>query len=269
MTRVGILYHPQNERATTLAQRLQEELAGKGIASWRSSAWDDPTARPQIPGSDFVFSIGGDGTILHAARIITPLAVPIVGVNVGKLGFISEMSADDVLDRLPELLGQQAWIEERAMLCARMGDSEFTALNDIAVRNIAVRVLNIETSVDDEYLTTYRADGLVVATATGSTGYALAAGGPVLHPQSADFLLQPVSAHLSLNRAIVLPGKAVVRLIVKGRDTAALSVDGQLESPLASGQSVIVRVSPHTARFLRTRQDTYFYATLGSKLRGN
>lgn len=269
MTRAGILYHPQNERATILAGRLQEELAGNGIASWHSSAWDDATAGPQVPGSDLVFSVGGDGTILHAARIIAPLAVPIVGVNVGKLGFISEVSADDVLDRLPELLGQDAWVEERTMLSARTGDTEFTALNDIAIRNIAVRVLNVETSVDGEYLTTYRADGLVVATATGSTGYSLAAGGPILHPQSADLVLQPVSAHLSLNRAIVLPKKAVVNLVVKGRDRATLSVDGQLESPVASGQPVTVRVSPHTARFLRTQQDTYFYATLSSKLRGS
>ncbi|MFW6150729.1 MAG: NAD(+)/NADH kinase [Chloroflexota bacterium] len=269
MTRAGILYHPQNERATILAGRLQDELAGRGVASWRSSAWDDTAARPQVPGSDLVFSVGGDGTILHAARIIGPLAVPIVGVNVGKLGFICEVSADDVLDRLPELLGQDSWVEERAMLCARTGDSEFTALNDVAIRNTAVRVLNVEASVDGEYLTTYRADGLVVATATGSTGYALAAGGPVLHPQSADLVLQPISAHLCLNHAIVLPRKAVVKLVVKGRDRAILSVDGQLESPFEGGQSVTVSVSPHTACFVRTRQDTYFYATVSNKLKGS
>lgn len=268
MRRVGILYHPRRDRASALASELTEALAAEGISVWQCSAWDDSTARPQVQGSDLVFSIGGDGTILHAARIIGPLAVPIVGVNVGKLGFISEMNADEALGKLPDILANKGWIEDRAMLQASVGEHEFTGLNDVVIRNTVARLINVEARVDGEQLTTYRADGVIVATATGSTGYALAAGGPVLHPRSRELVLQPISAHMCLDHPIVLPSEALVSLTVSSQDTPILSVDGQLEFPMTSGEPVIIQVSPNVARFLRIRKATYFYGTLGDKLRG-
>ena len=268
MKRIGILYHPRLEKAQSLANRLESLLAAQRVSLWQCSAWDEDEARPQVAGSDLILSIGGDGTILHAARIIAPLAVPILGINLGKLGFITELNADEALSNLSSLLEGKGWIEERAMLKAQIENKGFLALNDVVVRSTAVRLINIEVKIDDEMVTTYRADGILVATATGSTGYSLAAGGPILYPQSKEIVLQPISCHLGLNHALVLPPQATVDLKITSRDTAILSLDGQVDTPLSNEQDVTVKLSPYVARFLRIHQRTYFYSSLRQKLGG-
>jgi len=268
MKRIGIVYHPKIEKAHSLADRLESLLVAQGVSPWQCSAWDEDKAKPQVAGSDLILSIGGDGTILHAARIIVPVAVPILGVNLGKLGFITEMNADETLSNLPSLLEGKGWIEERAMLEAQMGNGDFLALNDVVVRSTAVHLINIEVKIDDEMVTTYRADGIIVATATGSTGYSLAAGGPILHPQAKEIVLQPVSCHLGLNHALVLPPQTAVELKVVGRDMAILSLDGQVDTPMSNEQIVRVKLSRYVARFLRIHQPTYFYGSLWQKLWG-
>ena len=269
MKRFGILYHPKIEKARSLADRLESLLVAQGVSLWQCSAWDEDEARPQVAGSDLILSIGGDGTILHAARIIAPSAVPILGVNLGKLGFITELNADEALSNLPSLLEGKGWVEERAMLEAQMGDGDFLALNDVVVRSTAVHLINIEVKIDGEVLTTYRADGIIVATATGSTGYSLAAGGPVLHPEAKEIVLQPVSCHLGLNHALVLPPQTTVGLKIASRDMAILSLDGQVDTPLSSEQIVRVKPSRYVACFLRTHQPSYFYGSLWQKLWGD
>jgi NAD+ kinase len=262
------LYHPQLEKALDLADKLEGLLSSQRIYCWKCSAWDEDKAKPQVAGSDLIFSIGGDGTILHVARTITPSSVPILGVNLGKLGFITEVTSNEALGNLPNLLKGEGWIEERAMLEAQVEDKSFHALNDVVLRNIAVRLVNIEVEIDGEVITTYRADGIITATATGSTSYSLAAGGPILHPQSKEFILQPISCHLGLSYALVLPSQSIVELKVAHGDRVMLSLDGQVELPLSGGQNVRVKLSPHVARFLRIHQPTYFYSTLWQKLRG-
>jgi len=268
MKRIGILYHPRLEKAQSLANRLESLLAAQRVSLWQCSAWDEDEARPQVAGSDLILSIGGDGTILHAARIIAPLAVPILGINLGKLGFITELNVDEALSNLSSLLEGKGWIEERAMLEAQIENKGFLALNDVVVRSTAVRLINIEVKIDDEMVTTYRADGILVATATGSTGYSLAAGGPILYPQSKEIVLQPISCHLGLNHALVLPPQTTVDLKITSRDTAILSLDGQVDTPLSNEQDVTVKLSPYVARFLRIHQRTYFYSSLRQKLGG-
>ncbi len=268
MKRIGILYHPRLEKAQSLVNRLESLLAAQRVSLWQCSAWDEDEARPQVAGSDLILSIGGDGTILHAARIIAPVAVPILGVNLGKLGFITELNADEALSNLSSLLEGKGWIEERAMLEAQIENKGFLALNDVVVRSTAVRLINIEVKIDDEMVTTYRADGILVATATGSTGYSLAAGGPILYPQSKEIVLQPISCHLGLNHALVLPPQTTVDLKITSRDTAILSLDGQVDTPLSNEQDVTVKLSPYVARFLRIHQRTYFYSSLRQKLGG-
>ena len=268
MKRIGILYHPRLEKAQSLANRLESLLAAQGVSLWQCSAWDEDEARPLVAGSDLILSIGGDGTILHAARIIAPLAVPILGINLGKLGFITELNADEALSNLSSLLEGKGWIEERAMLEAQIENKGFLALNDVVVRSTAVRLINIEVKIDDEMVTTYRADGILVATATGSTGYSLAAGGPILYPQSKEIVLQPISCHLGLNHALVLPPQTTVDLKLDSRDRAILSLDGQVDTPLSNEQDVTVKLSPYVARFLRIHQRTYFYSSLWQKLGG-
>jgi len=266
--RIGILYHPLREKAQDLCQRLEEFLSSRGVSAWRCSAWDEDKAKPQVAGTELVFSIGGDGTILHSARIVASLSVPILGINLGRLGFITEIDGDQVLSHLPGLLEGKGWIEDRAMLEAQVTDRSFHALNDVVIHSVAVRLVNVEAKIDDAALTTYRADGVIVATATGSTSYSLASGGPILHPRSKEIVLQPVSCHLGLSHALVLPPQSTVDLKVAHREKVVLSIDGQVELPLSDGQTVRVKISPHIARFLRIHEPTYFYASLCEKLGG-
>jgi NAD+ kinase len=265
--RIGILYHPLREKARDLSEKLEELLSSQGVSLWRCSAWDEDKARPQVAGTELILSIGGDGTILRSARIVSPLSVPILGINLGRLGFITEIDSNEVLSHLPDLLKGKGWIEERAMLEAQIADKSFHALNDVVLRSVAVRLVNIRAEIDGAVLTTYRADGIIVATATGSTSYSLASGGPILHPQSQEIVLQPISCHLGLSHALVLPPQSTVDLKVAAREKVVLSIDGQLELPLSDGQNIKVKLSPHKARFLRIHEPTYFCGSLWQKLR--
>jgi NAD+ kinase len=194
--------------------------------------------------------------------------VPILGINLGRLGFITEVDEDEVLSHLPGLLNGKGWIEERAMLEAQVADKSLHALNDIVLRSVAVRLVNIEARIDGTALTTYRADGVIVASATGSTSYSLASGGPILHPQAREIVLQPVSCHLGLSHALVLPPQSIVDLKIAPGERVILSIDGQTELPLSDRQSVRVKLSPYIARFLRIHEPTYFYSSLWQKLGG-
>ena len=265
---IGILYHPLREKARDLAEKLEEFLSSRGISSWRCSAWDEDKAKSRVAGTELILSIGGDGTILHTARIVIPLSVPILGINLGRLGFITEIDGNDILSDLPDLLDGKGWIEERAMLEAQVSDQTFHALNDVVLRSVAVRLVNIEVEIDGAVITTYRADGVIVASATGSTSYALASGGPILHPQSKEIALQPISCHLGLSHALVLPQQSVLNLKIAHREKAILSIDGQVELPLSDRQNIRVKLSPHIVRFLRIHEPTYFYGSLWQKLGG-
>jgi len=273
--RVGILYHPMIEAAYTLAKEVEEFLGSSSISVWLCSAFEWETARAQVNGTDLIISIGGDGTILRAAQAVIPELTSITGINLGKLGFMTELSADEALTKLPDLLAGEGWIDERAMLEAELlpTDEEtahvFYALNDVVVaRGAVARVIYVEASIDGEPLTTYKADGVIVATATGSTGYSLAAGGPILHPQAKEFLLLPILPHLSSTYTVVLPSTATVKLRISTTHPATLSIDGHINLPLSSGATVTVKHSSNTARFLRIHPETSFYSSLEQRLKG-
>ena len=268
MKRIGILYHPLREKARDLSQRLEEFLSSRGVTAWRCSTRDEDEAKSQMAGTELILSIGGDGTILRVARIVASSSVPILGINLGRLGFITEIDGEEVFSHLPSLLKGKGWIEGRAMLEAQVADRSLLALNDVVLHSVAVRLVNIEAKIDGTLLTTYRADGVIVATATGSTSYSLASGGPILHPQSSEIVLQPISCHLGLSHALILPSQSTVDLKIAPREKVTLSIDGQVELPLSDGQNVRVKLSPHMARFLRIREPTYFYSLLWQKLRG-
>jgi len=268
MTRIGVLCRPNVERAKALAESIQTQLIGRGIPSWLGSAWDERDATQRLPGTDLVIGIGGDGTILHCARVTAPCGIPVLGVNLGKLGFITEVSELEIGALLPRVLAGEGWVEERAMLAATIQGETLLGLNDAVVRCTAVRLVDITFEVGGEAVTTYRADGVIVATATGSTAYSLAAGGPVLVPESSDIVVQPICSHIGLRHALVLPRDSVVRLTVNGRDGVVLSIDGQTERALNSGEQVTITTSEHKARFLRLRRRTYFFASLHEKLGG-
>jgi len=264
--RIGILYHPKLEKARNLVSELEGLLSTKGVTCWHCSAWDEDEARAQVAGSDLILSIGGDGTILHAARVIIPLPLPLLSINLGELGFIAELSADEALSNLPCVINGEGWFDDRAMLEANVDGESFHALNDVVLRSPIARLIHIKAKIDGEELTTYRADGVVIASATGSTGYCLAAGGPILYPQSNQIILMPVSCHLCLNYALVLSSQSVIELSIADREEAMLSLDGQVNLSLKEGQVVRVKISQYITRFLRIHPPSYFYSSLWQKL---
>jgi len=268
--KVGILFQPKIAAAEDLARQLAKVVGDLGVAVWVCSAWEEDRAREQAGETELVICLGGDGTILRAARVASPLSIPILGVNLGRLGFMTELRPDDALSRVPAFVKGEGWGEERAMLQAELVSSDmspFHALNDMVVgRGDRCRLIRVKATVDGELVTTYKCDGLILATATGSTGYSLAAGGPMLHPLSREILLQPIAAHLSLGTALVLSSEATVELEVRTTHQATLSIDGQIEVPLSDGAVVRVRRSPHITRLMRTQRSTLFYETLMQKL---
>jgi len=270
------MYHPMIGAAYTLSKELERFLTARSIAVWLCSAWEEEEAKAQLNGTDLILTVGGDGTILRAAQVALPNQTPITGINLGKLGFMTGLSADEAISRLPALLAGEGWIDERAMLEAELSPSgqgaepvqTFYALNDVVVsRGSIARMVFIEASISGELLTTYKADGVIVASATGSTGYALAAGGPILYPQAKELLLLPIVPHLSSSYPLVLPPKTVVKLHIRTAHQATVSIDGHINLPLKDGAIVTVRLSSNTSRFLRIHPGS-FYGSLELKLKG-
>ena len=275
LKKVGILYHPMNESAGKLAKKLEQTLTQKGFTIWLCSSWDGESARTMLNGTELVLSIGGDGTILRAAQAVIPGKTPICGINLGNLGFMTELSVGETEDKLYRILEGEGWIDERCLLEVEVLPSEgnqrtnFYALNDVVIaRGAVARVIYVTARVDGELLTTYKADGVILATATGSTGYALAAGGPILPPHSKDFLLLPIVPFLSAKYTIVLPSDSKVQLNVQAVHPATLSIDGHTNLPLKNGAVISVRRSRHKIRFLRIHPESSFYSTLEKRLKG-
>ena len=277
LRKVGILFHPKLPAAQALAHELKCRLEESHISGWTSSAWDEPTAAPRVRDSDLLISIGGDGTVLRTAHLAMENKIPILGVNMGKLGFMNELSAEEARQTVPRL--QSGWLEERAVLQAEIRLSKarqqngssalgpLYALNDVVVaRGSAARVIRIQARIDGDLFTTYKGDGVIVATATGSTGYSMAAGGPILNPQSREFILNPVTSHLTIGNALVLPPTSTVELTVSSDHEAILSEDGQVERELRDGDRVSVTISPKTVRFLRFQSPGRFYSTVTQRL---
>jgi len=271
---IGIFYHPLVAATKSKAKQLQDFLASRGITAWLCSAWESEAARSQLDDTDLVLSVGGDGTILRSAQAVVPRMIPIIGINLGKLGFMTELSVDEASDKLPALLSGEGWIDERAMLLAELSaggqkTSTYHALNDVVVaRGAIARLVRVAASLNGKHITDYKADGVIVATATGSTGYSLAAGGPILYPHSKDFLLVPIMPHLSSDYALVLPAETSVQLGVTATQPATLSIDGYINMPLPDEAVITVKQSPHRTRFLRVHPEDTFYRSLEQKLKG-
>jgi len=273
MKRFGLLYHPKIAASQQLAEDTEARLQELGSEAWCSSSWDEPYVLGHLDRSDLLITFGGDGTLVRTARICAGHALPILGVNLGRLGFLAELQPWEVDGRLRLLVEGQYWLEERMMLHAELRRGDETvhlseALNDVVVsRGCIARVIRISTSIDGQYLTTYTADGVIVATPTGSTAYALAAGGPIVDPRLSNMLLTPIAPHLTVATALVLPGEAHVQLEVEAEYEAALTIDGQVDVTLRDGDVVTVEASRHTCRFVRMGERNYFYRTLVGRLK--
>ncbi len=219
---------------------------------------------------DGIIVLGGDGTLLHAAKALAHLNCPILGVNLGHLGFLTEVEVPDLLPALTAMVNNQYDIDQRHLLTARVmrGHRElahFEAMNDVVVtKGPFARLINLETFVDDAYVTTYPADGLIVASPTGSTAYSLSAGGPILSPALSVMVVTPICPHSFFDRSIVINGDQQVKIRVRAmhRDTL-VTVDGQETYPLVDGDEVLVETSPTTIRLFRRPGWSFFQVLRG------
>jgi len=234
-------------------------------------------AGTMLNGYDLVIVLGGDGTILHASRLCAPADIPILGVNFGRVGFLTELEPNELTSQLPYYLekDESVWIDERTMLHAELHQDgrteEFLALNDIVIaRGMWPRVVQVRIWIDDYYYNTSHADGIILSTATGSTAYNMAVGGPLLHPQVQSTVLTPIAPHLASDRSLILqPGAQVNLQIFTGAQHGVFSADGQMNREIQNGAIVTVKKSPCVTRFLRRRPPTYFYQIINAKLKSD
>lgn len=272
LKRVVLFHHPQSEGAAALAAQIAQELGRRAIETYVADAWS-PASLAQIDRSELVVCVGGDGTVLRAARVTIPHPVPLLGINMGRLGFLTDLSPRDFFNQFERVTAGDWRIEDRMMVRGDLVEApgatpvEYHGLNDIVIsRKSPGRPIYIDLHIDGARVAIYRCDGIIVATPTGSTGYSLSAGGPILAPTEHHLVVTPVSAHLALGRSLVLQPDSVIELRVTSDHGAVLSVDGQEDIPLASGAALTARASDHLTRFVRFRDPSSFYAELAEKL---
>ena len=267
--RIAVLAHPQVEESLLKAAEIARSLEGRGVQVAHGSLSDD-SLRQEVDGNPYqlVITLGGDGTVLRAAHLCAPNNIPILPVNMGSLGFLIELTPEDWQTSIDKLLAGEYWMEERMMLRAnvwrgaeRLGRMD--VLNDVVVaRGEHLRPVHLQASLDGQAVTTYVADALVVSTPTGSTAYALAAGGPILPPEIRNILLVPVAPHLSIDRAIVLAKGSTVSVSVISAYDVVVSGDGQTPLKLEEGDRVEVCASPFSTRLIRFQEVGYFYRNM-------
>jgi NAD+ kinase len=260
--------YPKMPEAFTEAEAISAFLKEKGMDAPVGSLYDEELRKRIKKGEfDMMVAVGGDGSMLRAGHLCAPSRVPILGVNLGRLGFLIQVDRREWRGYFEKLLNGEAWIENRMMLHAehiRAGESmgQSNALNEVVVgRGQNLRPVRLTAFVDALQLTSYVADGLIAATPTGSTAYALAAGGPILPPELRNILLVPIAPHLSVDRAVVLAEGSSVNIVVRSENTV-MSVDGQLPTPLAEDDQVMITAADVTAQFVRFGDPGYFYRNL-------
>ena len=267
--------YPKMLDAFAEAEAMSEYLREKGMEAPFGSLYDEALRKRVKNGEfDMLIAVGGDGSVLRAGHLCAPSNVPILGVNLGRLGFLIQIERKEWHEYFEKLFKGEAWVENRMMLRAehvRAGEilGSSNALNEVVVgRGQNLRPVHLTASVDGRHLTSYVADGLIASTATGSTAYALAAGGPILPPELRNILLVPIAPHLSVDRAVVLSEGSSVSILVRS-ENAVLSVDGQPPTPLMEDDHVDVRAAEVTAQFVRFGDPGYFYRNLTAHMNEN
>ena len=271
-----IAVHPKFSAALNEAQAIVDYLKEQGFDDVPMGSLNDEDLRRRLKSGEFdvMIAVGGDGTILRAGHLCAPSNVPILGINMGKFGFLIQVERESWREMLRQMLDGDFWIENRLMLRVelfRAGENQgvWHALNEAVVsRGQYLNPVRISASVDGLYLATYVADGLLASTATGSTAYALAAGGPILPPELRNILIVPVAPHLSVDRAVVLAEGASVSITVQS-DNAVLSVDGQSPIGLDAGDRVDIRSADYSVKFIRFGDLGYFYRNITAHMNQN
>ena len=281
MKRLGIVAKTDREEARTVVPQLLDWCAARGIqpileketAGLCPQATGPVVGRSELPGqSDLLLVLGGDGTLLSMARLVGDLAVPILGVNLGGLGFLTALTVDELFPALEAYLRDELVIEDRMLLDARVfrqGErlGEYAALNDVVITKSAMsRIIRLEVAVDGDFATGYRADGLILSTPTGSTAYCLSAGGPIVFPTMDAVVLTPICSHTLTNRPIVLPATQRISITLLTDQDVMLTLDGQVGFALKANDTVEVRRAAARTRLLRVPQK-HFFSVLRTKLK--
>ena len=269
---IGFAYNPAINKSLEFVNSLIKDL-DLSRSSWIAPASNIEIDKDILDKTSVVITVGGDGTILRVAKSVMKQSIPILGINLGRVGFMTELELDEALLKIPKYLSGSYRVEERMMLKAvivssdqRSPEVEFHALNDVVItRGSLPRLLDLDTRIDGVLLTTYRADGLIVSTPTGSTGYSLSAGGPILYPEAKQIIMQPLAAHLSFQTGLVVSDQSNIELKMNGNQLSIVSIDGSNDN-LEHDQKVILSKSPYVARFLRKERSGEFYSNLTQKL---
>jgi NAD+ kinase len=275
--RIGFAYNPTIEATVELAARASGWCQRRGIGEWQAQAGDLETLRGELPTTDALVVLGGDGTFLRAARAVAEIDVPLIGINLGKVGFLSKAEATELEPVLEHIVAGDYALDERMVLEGRIqrggssggsgDDDRHIALNDIVIaRGALARVCRLDVSIDETHLATFIADGLVVASPTGSTGYSFSAGGPILDPVSRNLVVTPIAAYLSAIRSVVVSPRQVVRCRVVDAHEALVSVDGREDLPIAVGDTVEVRALERPIRLLEPKGAQPFWDLLRHKV---
>jgi NAD+ kinase len=277
---VGIFSKPAVPAAAELVPKLIDWLEARGLGV----RYDEETAayvgrpdglpRPDVPeGCDLVIVLGGDGTLLSAARAISGREIPLFPVNVGGLGFLTAITLDEVFPELERALRGEHRVGKRKMLeveLQRGGQTvaHYEALNDAVVTKASLaRMIDVDAYVDHQFVCAYKVDGLIVATPTGSTAYSLSAGGPIIFPSVAAFCLTPICPHTVTNRPVIIPETSVIRVVSLAENGAAfLTIDGQVGEPLFKGDQIVCRTSAYAIHLIRPPR-MLFFDVLRAKLK--
>lgn len=269
MKTLALVAKPDNAPAQEIARELARRHPDRRIVAEPHLAealgWTVVPEDTLMAEADLVIVLGGDGTLIRAARLLKGRGVPLLGVNLGSLGFMTEIPRSDVYAVVEQTLKGEARFDSRMKLTCRLlrGGKllvEEDALNDVVLNKGALaRISDFEMSVDGEHVTTYKADGVIIATPTGSTAYSLSAGGPIVHPSIEGMLVTPICSHALTQRPILAPPERTIRLVLHGENADVyLTLDGQSGHTLASGDTVEILRSPHRVQLVRNPERSYF-----------
>ncbi|MDD4153001.1 MAG: NAD(+)/NADH kinase [bacterium] len=278
---IGVISHPQSEKIIDKVKHFVERLEERCVVIKMRPAFATALGRPEygcadnelVRDIDLLLVLGGDGSFLGAARLAAPVGVPILGVDLGTLGFLTEVRLDKVEEALSAISQRRYTIDERMMLQARVLTDEkerlsYRAMNDVVVaKGSFSRMIRFKTYVDNRYLATYAADGIILATPTGSTAYSLSAGGPVVNSNLSVIIVTPICAHSLHARSLVVSGDEEVRVKVECEDREAMiTVDGQEGEKLIEGDVIVIKSAPYKARVVKLHERN-FYTILRTKLK--
>ena len=270
---IGIISKVGIQKSLTLANDLELSLK-KDHDVWISDVDEIDSYAKSFAKTDVLITLGGDGTILRVARSTIGYDIPILGINLGRVGFMTEIPYEHAINTIKEVLANfsKMRIEERIMISAKGVSNnkqfELNALNDIVLGHQSVsRLMDIDVYVDSAQMAQYRADGIIISSPSGSTGYSLAAGGPIITPEQKLMLIQPIAPHMSLDVGVVVPSHSKISINITSPNKAVVSADGFDEVVLGSTDKIDVEISKSLTKFIRLNPESDFYSQLTTRLK--